>query len=65
MTQKENILNHLKVYGSITPLSALQSYGVFRLGAIVHKLRQEGMDIKTNINKGDKKYAIYTFAISE
>jgi len=63
MTQKANVLNHLKVFGSITPLEALNRYGCFRLGAIIFELRKEGNDITTEINDGNKKFAIYKMEV--
>ena len=60
MTQKEQIINLLKTGRSITPMSALRNYGCFRLAAVIHKLKKQGMDIKTTIiNEGDKTYAQY------
>ena len=47
MTQSEQILNHLKAGHSITPLEALDKFGVFRLGARVYDLKREGYDIRT------------------
>lgn len=64
-TQKENILNHLKVYGTITPLEALDLYGSMRLGAVVFELKKEGHDIKMRLNPYGKHYAIYTMERSE
>ena len=46
-TQKEMILLHLQVIGSITPMEALQDYGCFRLSHIIYKLRNEGFKIET------------------
>ena len=60
-SQKDNVLEHLKQHGMITPLDALKFYGAFRLGAIIHTLRHEdGYNIKTDIANGDAKYAIYS-----
>ena len=60
MTQKEQIINLLKTGRSITPMSALRNFGCFRLAAVIHKLKKEGMDIETTIiNEGDKTYAQY------
>ena len=59
-TQKQNILKHLQDGSSITPLTALESYGCFRLAAIVFDLKKEGWNIKTNIKKNSKKkFAVY------
>ena len=46
MTQNDKILNHLKEYGSITPRSAYDRYGIMRLGARIYDLRQEGFQIE-------------------
>ena len=64
MSQKQQILEHLKEGRSITPLGALNVYGCFRLSARIYELRQEGYDIKTETitKKGrvrDKEYAKY------
>ena len=47
LTQKELVLKHLEENKKINPLEALNLYGSFRLGAIIHVLRQEGYDIET------------------
>lgn len=46
-SQKEVILEHLKRFGSIDPLTALKEYGCYRLGARISDLRREGLNIKT------------------
>lgn len=46
-SQKEVILEHLKSFGSIDPLTALKEYGCYRLGARISDLRREGLNIKT------------------
>lgn len=46
-SQKEVILEHLKQFGSIDPLTALKEYGCYRLGARISDLRREGLNIKT------------------
>ena len=61
MSQKSNILNHLKSGKSITPLEALQKYGSFRLADRIFVLRKEGYNIVTNnIYENGKTYAEYT-----
>ena len=50
------MLKHLEENKKINPLEALNLYGSFRLGAIIHTLRQEGYDIETKMkNNGVKK----------
>ncbi len=44
---KQLILEHLKHFGSIEPLTALREYGCYRLGARISDLRQEGYNIVT------------------
>lgn len=52
ITQKDMILNHLKDFGSITPLKALEEYGCYRLSAVIFELRdigrREGFTIETH-----------------
>ena len=48
--QYDTILNHLIKHGSINTMEAILSYGVLRLGAVIHNLRQGGLDIKTGIH---------------
>lgn len=59
------ILNHLKTGAEINPLQALNMYGVYRLGAVIFKLKREGYCISSRLenydNKNGKKghYAVY------
>lgn len=46
-SQADKILEHLERVGFITPLTALNEYGCFRLAAIIHALRKKHL-IKTN-----------------
>lgn len=41
------ILDHLMVFGSIEPLTALRKYGVYRLSAVIFDLKHEGHNIIT------------------
>lgn len=63
MTHKEACLDYLERYGSITPLEALTAFHCFRLAAVIFKLREDGYVIKTDINDGKDKYAIYSMII--
>lgn len=59
------ILNHLKTGAEINPLEAFNKYGVYRLGAVIYILKNEGYHIssrleyfkKSNGNMGH--YAVY------
>ena len=58
--QDENIKRHLEGLNLITPLYALNVFGCFRLSAVIHRLRQEGMDIVTEfVTFGNKTFACY------
>ena len=59
MTQKQEILKVLRAGRMITPIDALNDFGCFRLGGRILELRQDGYDIRTVINDGNKKYAKY------
>ena len=48
LTQKEQILTHLKKYGSITSWDAIMEYGVTRLSHHIYCLRNEGFIIPDN-----------------
>lgn len=51
-SQKERVKTHLLTIGPLTPLEALRLYGSFRLGAIIHVLREkEGENIMTRMVK--------------
>ena len=52
MTQAEQILRFMQVGKSITPISALNIFGCFRLGARICDLRQKGHKIERIMKKG-------------
>ena len=61
MTQRDMVRTHLYEGYPITPAKAMAEYGIWRLAAVIHKLREEGLPIRT-INKrslSGKKYAEY------
>lgn len=55
-TQNEMVLNHMRDYGSITPLQALRLYGCFRLGARIYDLKRKGINVVAKIIKNKKKH---------
>ena len=71
MTQGEKILRHLEVYGSITPMEALQEYGIMRLASRVADLKKAGYPIVSNTVNGYNRfgekvhYASYSLAKEE
>ena len=59
MSQSLRILRHLE-RRPITPMQALEQYGVFRLAARINDLRDAGHIIETEtVKRGDKRYARY------
>lgn len=56
------ILAHLKAGKEITPMKALVVYGLSRLAAHVHRIRQVGYNVETvrMHDEGGHKYASYT-----
>lgn len=53
-SQINDVIKHLKAYGSITSLEAFEYYGITRLSGIIYRLKNEfGMDIETE-NKTKK-----------
>lgn len=45
LTQKEQVLNHLKTYGSLTSWDAIMEYGITRLSHHIYCLRNDGIII--------------------
>ena len=62
MTQAQKILQHLQ-QDPITPMEALEIYGIFRLAARINELRSKGHNITTtNITRNGKTFAEYKLA---
>ena len=63
MSQESQILSHMRRYGSIEPLTALDKYGCFRLAARITDLKDRGYKIATEmVKKGGKRFARYRLA---
>ena len=56
VTQCDRILRHLKDYGSITPLEAMNEYGIMRLAARINDLRSQGIAIASEVKTGKNRY---------
>lgn len=56
MTQNEKILRHLKRYGTITPMEALQEYGIMRLASRITDLKKAGYRIVTDTVSGYNRF---------
>lgn len=56
MTQCKCILRHLKTYGSITSLEAMQDYGIMRLASRVSDLKKAGVAIRVEMVSGKNRF---------
>ncbi len=56
MTQKDIILRHFDFIGDITPMEAMQSYGIMRLASRINELRKDGHKIRTELVKGQNHF---------
>lgn len=64
LTQYQLVYNHLRDIGKITPLDAYREYGIMRLAAIIHKMRQNGFAIVTGTRTRKNRYNNFvTFAV--
>ena len=69
MTQTEKILRHIEEHGSITPLEALQEYGIMRLASRMCDIKRAGYTVhkvtETAKNRYGEpvRYARYTIPI--
>jgi hypothetical protein len=54
--QRNAILNHLKNIGTITSMEAFNLYGVTRLSAIIHDLRDMGFPVHTIMIDGKTRF---------
>jgi len=63
MTQTRIVEDHLNTYGSISPLEAQSNYNIWRLAAVIKKLRYRGLSINTRMKVAPSgaKYAEYAF----
>lgn len=56
MKQTEIVLGHLTDAGPLTAREALVSYGIMRLAARVHELREAGYTIETRTRKVKNRF---------
>jgi len=60
VSQKNQILGHMRRHKTITPLEALDKFGCLRLAARIQNLRDSGYKIATEwVRKGEKRFARY------
>jgi hypothetical protein len=61
-TQTQKILQHLQSGKPLTPITALNKFGCFRLAARISDLRKDGHTIFTEtVTKGKKTFASYRY----
>ena len=58
-SQCKRLLDYLATGKEITPLQALDRWGIYRLGARIFDLRQQGHDIRSRLVVGRKRFAAY------
>lgn len=56
ITQCDRILRHLKDYGSITSLEAMQEYGIMRLASRINDLKCRGIRIISETKSSKNRY---------
>lgn len=63
--QMKTILQHLVSRGSISPMEALNTYGIYRLSSAIQRLRKVGYQIETQMRRDEMghTYARYSLAI--
>lgn len=61
MTQMDIVKKHLQKYGSISPLEAQSNYNIWRLAAVVGRLKDRGVSIEMTMKRAPSgaKYAEY------
>lgn len=66
--QKQEVLRHIKRYGSITSMEAFEKYGITRLSAIIYILRREYEIVtimRTSVNRygNEVNFAEYRLSV--
>ena len=56
MTQNDRILRHLRDYGSISSMEAVQDYGIMRLASRISDLKKAGIPIRREMVTGKNRY---------
>lgn len=53
-----DVLNHLKIYGSISQREAVEYYNLYRLSSVIYILRKRGYEIESELKPFTSKYGI-------
>ena len=56
INQEQRILRHLRTFKSITPVEALQEYGIMRLASRISDLKKKGYKFKKRMRKSINRY---------
>lgn len=56
ISQCDRILRHLRDYGSITSLEAINEYGILRLASRINDLKRKGYTITSEMMVGENRY---------
>lgn len=56
ISQCDRILRHLRDYGSITSLEAINEYGILRLASRITDLKRKGYTITSEMVEGENRY---------
>ena len=63
-SKTQDVLNHLKIYGSISQREAVEYYNLYRLSSVIYSLKKRGYDITSESAPFVSKYGIKSnFAI--
>jgi len=54
--QERRIYDYLRRSNSITPMTALQICGVYRLSSVIHRLRGKGIQIRTETANAKNRF---------
>lgn len=61
MTQAEQVMNHFHTGRTLTSIEAHGLYGITRLAAVVHRLKNQGINVRCTMQDGVRaKYAEYS-----
>ena len=55
-TQTDRIIRHIQDYGSITPVEAMQEYGIMRLASRMCDIKRAGYNVRREMVTGRNRY---------
>jgi voltage-gated potassium channel Kch len=67
-SQKVIVLGHMRLHGNITSLEAFREHGITRLAAVIHLLKNDGVDIDTKMievkNRNNETCRVASYSIA-